>query len=69
MLSSNLSPKQTITCSAKKMAFSLDKIEETNAYLGAIVEFSIKNFGYISQFSYVDHDCGEYQSSFNSGFL
>ena len=52
-LSSSLAPQETITYSAKKVAYVLDKFEDT--YLGVTVELARKPLGKISQLSCGDH--------------
>jgi len=69
MMSSSLAPQETITCSAEKVSSLLDKVEDTNAYLGVTAELARKPLGKISQLSYGDHDFDQYQSSFSSDSL
>ena len=69
IMSSSLSLQETITYSAEKAAYVLDKVEDTNSYLGVTAELARKPLGNISQLSCGDHDFDEYQSSFNSHYL
>ena len=69
MMSSSLALQETITYSAEKKAYVLDKVEDTNAYLGVTNELSRKPLGNISQLSCRDHDFDEYQYSFSSDSL
>jgi len=52
-MSSSLAPQETITCSAEKAAYVLDKVEDT--YLGVTAELARKPLGKISQLSCGDH--------------
>ena len=47
-LSSSLAPQETITCSAEKATYVLDKVEDT--YLGVTAELARNHLGNISQF-------------------
>ena len=50
---SSLAPQETITYSAEKVAYVLDKVEDT--YLGVTAKLARKPLGNISQFSCGDH--------------
>ena len=52
-MSSSLAPQETITCSAEKAAYVLDKVEDT--YLEVTAELAGKPLGKISQLSCGDH--------------
>ena len=52
-LSSSLAPQETITSSAEKAAYVLDKVEDT--YLGDTAKLARNPLGKISQLSCGDH--------------